>query len=67
MANLNNAILYGANLEEAWLEDADLRGADLEGAILINAEGLTINQLSEVETLNDAVLDSELSNKVKEK
>lgn len=76
-ANLWNADLQGtnlsyANLQEAYLEranlqEAGLNGANLQGADLQDAEGLTVEQLSEVKTLYKAILDPHIMEEIKKK
>jgi uncharacterized protein YjbI with pentapeptide repeats len=76
-ADLRGAKLYGADLREADLSSADLSGADLSGANLseanmsctnlIRVRGLTMEQLSSVETLCDAELSSERIKQVRKK
>ena len=61
------ANLEKANLTYANLGGADLKGASLKGATLIEARGLTLNQLSQVKTLFKASLDPNLENRIKEK
>ena len=61
-ANLSGANLSGANLSEVNLDDANLIAANL-----INVRGLTIEQLSSVETLCEAELSSELLEQVRKK
>jgi hypothetical protein len=68
-AELSSAELDGADLRGACLEGANLSGAhlsyaDLSGANLIRIRGLTIEQLSSVETLYKAKLDPELIDQV---
>jgi tetratricopeptide (TPR) repeat protein len=66
-ADLSGAYLSDANLYRADLSGADLSGADLSGASLIRVRGLTIEQLSSVETLCDAELSSEHIKQVRKK
>ena len=76
-ADLSGAELYNANLRDAYLENADLSDATLYGVLLKDAylfganltqvKNLSINQLSEVETLYKAKLDPELKKQVKDK
>ncbi len=81
-ANLTEADLSGADLSEAHLSWADLSFANLSwanlyatdlsfanlnGANLYGAKISTIGQLSEVETLYNAKLDTELEKQLKEK
>jgi hypothetical protein len=76
-ANLIEADLSGADLRGADLSDTDLSGADLNETDLSNANlrsanlmrvrGLTIEQLSSVETLCDAELSSERIKQVRKK
>lgn len=66
-ANLEEADLYKANLKGANLKQANLLGANLQGAILLKVKKLTLDQLSEAETLYEAILDPELVIQVKEK
>jgi tetratricopeptide (TPR) repeat protein len=66
-ADLRDAYLSDANLYRADLSGADLSGADLSGASLIRVRGLTIEQLSSVETLCDAELSSERIKQVRKK
>ena len=61
-ANLSGADLWDANLSEVNLDDANLIAANL-----INVRGLTIEQLSSVETLCEAELSSELLEQVRKK
>jgi len=60
-ANLFNAQLQGANL---W--NAQLQGADLMFAQLAGARNLTIEQLSTVETMYEAVLDAPLREQIEQ-
>lgn len=66
-ADLRGAFLWGANLQEANFWDANLRGANLQETNLQGAKHLTVEQLSEVETLYGAKLDPELEKKIKQK
>ena len=66
-ANLKGAIFLNANLREACLSEANLEKAYFKDANLEGAKGLTIEQLSKVETLYAAELDPELMEQVKEK
>ena len=66
-ANLEGANLEGANLQTVNLWRANLDGANLEGANLWGVHGLTIEQLSKVKSLYDAKLDPVLMQQVKEK
>ena len=66
-ANLSEADMSNANLFGADLRGTDLSESDLSGANLIRVRGLTIEQLSSVETLCDAKLSSELMEQVKDK
>lgn len=59
--------LIEANLQRAILVGANLRGGNLEGANLWGVHGLTIEQLSKVKSLYDAKLDPVLMAQVKEK
>ncbi|MBA7681025.1 hypothetical protein ES703_89353 [subsurface metagenome] len=59
-ANLKEANLQGADLREAILSNANLKDADFQEANLESAQGLTLEQLSEVKTLYKAKLDPEL-------
>ena len=61
-ADLNEGSLWDANLSEVNLDDANLIAANL-----INVRGLTIEQLSSVETLCEAELSSELLEQVRKK
>jgi uncharacterized protein YjbI with pentapeptide repeats len=72
-ANLSDADLSGAKLSgaklrgSAYLRGTDLSGANLRGAYLSVVLGLSIEQLSTVETLYEAKLDPELMEQVKDK
>ncbi|TVM01205.1 MAG: hypothetical protein CV087_11180 [Candidatus Brocadia sp. WS118] len=71
-AHLKGANLRGANLEIADLTKADFSGTNLKSAYFWGTElqetlNLTLEQLSEVETLYQAKLDPELEAQVKEK
>ena len=71
-ADLNGADLNGADLSEADLSEANLNGADLSvvdfnGADLRGTKKITIEQLSEVETLYKAKLDPEIEKQIIEK
>ena len=66
-AELDGAVLRGACLEGANLSGANLSYASLSGANLIRIRGLTIEQLSSVDTLYEAKLDPELKKQVREK
>jgi len=66
-ADLRGADLKGADLIGADLTEADLEEADLEGAFLHRAQGLTMQQLSNVKTLYNARLGKELAELVKER
>jgi hypothetical protein len=66
-ANLEGAYLRGANLENADLRRVNLKEANLEGAHLRGAKNLTLEQLSEANTLYKAKLDLSLLEQVKEK
>ncbi len=61
------ADLSEANLGDADLNDDSLWDANLIAANLINVRGLTIEQLSSVETLCEAELSSELLEQVRKK
>ena len=61
-SNLSNADLFGANLSNTNLRDANLSCANL-----IRVRGLTLEQLSSVETLCDAELSSERIKQVRKK
>ena len=61
-SNLSNADLFGANLS-----NTNLREANLSCANLIRVRGLTLEQLSSVETLCDAELSSERIKQVRKK
>ncbi|MEM8965715.1 MAG: pentapeptide repeat-containing protein [Bacteroidota bacterium] len=56
-ANLRGSVLMGANLKNANLLKADLRGA----------EGLTVEQLLEAKTLQNALLDDQLYQQIMER
>ncbi|MHC4244255.1 MAG: pentapeptide repeat-containing protein [Planctomycetota bacterium] len=64
-ANLQEANLYGTDLTETNLNSANLRGANFQEANLESAQGLTIEQLSEVRTLYRAKLHSDLLIQIK--
>ena len=66
-ANLRGGNLEGANLERVNLQTVNLWRANLEGANLWGVHGLTIEQLSKVKSLYDAKLDPVLMAQVKEK
>ena len=66
-ADLSDADLTDTNLSDANLSCADLEYAYLSGANLIRVRGLTIKQLSSVETLCDAELSSERIKQVRKK
>jgi hypothetical protein len=55
------------NLREAKFINANLDGANLEAAFLGEAYGLSLNQLSKVETLYNTKLDEKLIVPLKEK
>ena len=61
-SNLSNADLFGANLSNTNLRDSNLSCANL-----IRVRGLTLEQLSSVETLCDAELSSERIKQVRKK
>jgi hypothetical protein len=65
-ANLKGADLWKAHLEKASFLNADLEEANLEEAYLEKTEELTIEQISQVRTLYQAKLDSELEKQIKE-
>ena len=75
-ADLNGANLSRADLTHAYLSRADLTSADLSGAYLESANlsdaylsgviGLTVEQLSDVETLYEAKLEPELMEQVED-
>jgi uncharacterized protein YjbI with pentapeptide repeats len=67
VANLQEANLLGANLQKAELWEANLQEADLSRAELRGAKNLTIDKLSKVKTLYQAILDPELEKQLKEK
>ncbi len=76
IANLIEADISGTSLAEAHLWKADLRKADLRRADLREADfgeadlrgaKLTIEQLSNVKTLFQTILDSELKKEIKQK
>jgi uncharacterized protein YjbI with pentapeptide repeats len=64
-ANLSGANLTLAILSDADLSDADLLNANLSRANLKRTQNLTIDQLSKVKTLYDAILDEELEKSLK--
>jgi len=64
---MSKAWLSGANLSGTDLSSANLSDANLRGANLIRVRGLTIEQLSSVETLCDAELSSERIKQVRKK
>jgi hypothetical protein len=66
-ARLQGAMLSDANLQGAIFLDAQLAGANLAGAQLTGARGLTIEQLSAVETLYKATLDLPLKEQIKQR
>ena len=66
-ADLNEDSLWDANLRGANLSEVNLDDANLIAANLINVRGLTIEQLSSVETLCEAELSSELLEQVRKK
>ncbi|MDD3246909.1 MAG: pentapeptide repeat-containing protein [Methanosarcina sp.] len=66
-ANMGRTNLRGANLKGVDFEKANLEGADLEGADLEGAKNLTVDQLSKVKTLYNAILDKELEIPLREK
>jgi uncharacterized protein YjbI with pentapeptide repeats len=66
-ADLSDAVLIGTVLSGADLIGAVLSGANLSNANLIRVRGLTLEQLSSVETLCDAELSSERIKQVRKK
>jgi hypothetical protein len=66
-ADLNEDSLWDANLRGANVSEVNLDDANLIAANLINVRGLTIEQLSSVETLCEAELSSELLEQVRKK
>jgi uncharacterized protein YjbI with pentapeptide repeats len=64
-ANLIGTKLESANLANAILTEADLSNANLKGVDLRNTKNLTLKQLSNVETLADAKMDSDLLEQIK--
>jgi hypothetical protein len=65
--DLSEAELSIADLSNADLNKADLSNANLSGANLIRVRGLTLEQLSSVETLCDAELSAERIKQVRKK
>ena len=66
-ARLSDANLRGIKQKGANLSDANLSGANLAKARLSGAQGLTIEQLSEVKTLYKSRLDPDLMEQIKGK
>jgi uncharacterized protein YjbI with pentapeptide repeats len=81
-ANLKEANLEGANLVEVNFKEANFKGAILKGSNLTGAAldavnfeaaflketyGLSLDQLSKVKTLYNAIIDDELLIPLKEK
>jgi uncharacterized protein YjbI with pentapeptide repeats len=66
-AQLQGAQLIEAELQGALLLDTQLERAYLGGAKLSGARGLTIEQLSTVETLYEAVLDAPLREQIEQR
>lgn len=66
-ANFENALLTEANLRGTVLLGANLKNANLYKADLRNAEGLTVEQLLEVKSLQHAKLDDHLRQEILEK
>jgi len=66
-ANLQEANLQGTNLQEANLQDAALYEADLQEANLYETVNLSLDQLSHVKTLHNAIIDIKLLIPLKEK
>lgn len=64
-ANLSGADVKDANLTEADFLNADLREARLIGSILRDAKNLSIEQLSQVRTLHNAVIERSLRKQIK--
>lgn len=64
--NLQDAYLGVTDFERAQLGGANLEGADFIGANLINANGLTVDQLSKAKTLCSAQIDEDLLIPLKE-
>ena len=60
------ASLRNTSFEETDLSDASFKNADLTGANLKTAEGLTVPQLSEAESLKGASLPSDLDEVMRE-
>jgi len=65
-ANLIGTKLVSANLANAILTEADLSNANLKGVDLRNTKNLTLKQLSNVETLVEVKMDSNLFDQIKE-
>jgi hypothetical protein len=65
-ANLIGTKLESANLANAILTEADLSNANLKGVDLRNTKNLTLKQLSNVETLLEVKIDSDLLQQIKE-
>jgi uncharacterized protein YjbI with pentapeptide repeats len=68
-ANLGSTNLQKSNFKDANLKNANLKHADLKNSYLFStdlrgATNITIDQLSEVKTLHESKLDSELIEKV---
>lgn len=63
-ANLVSSILSFANLSSAILTDSDLSKANLMEAVLKDVKNLTIKQLTKVDSLYNAQLDSEIREQV---
>lgn len=58
-------VIWKANLQGSLFEKATLKGAVFAGADLRKAQGLTVDQLSEVLTLYKTKLDPELERELK--
>jgi uncharacterized protein YjbI with pentapeptide repeats len=65
-ANLIGTKLESANLANAILTEADLSNANLKGADLRSTKNLTLKQLSSVETLVEAKIDSDILQQIKD-
>jgi hypothetical protein len=66
-ANFEGANLIGANFERAYLREVNFEGALLQKAHLKGAKELTVDQLSQVKSLHNAILDENIRESLEKK
>lgn len=66
-SDFENAFMMEADLRDAYVVGANFKNANLYKADLRGAEGLTIEQLTQANTLHQALLDDDLMNQIKDR